>query len=64
MRDDRAFLNDILERIQLTEEFIQPGKDDFFTSRLIQEADVIYQIIYAPNIPKLNGKVFWLSETF
>lgn len=38
MRDDRAFLNDILERIQLTEEFIQTGKDEFFTSRLIQEA--------------------------
>ncbi|MEO8609470.1 MAG: DUF86 domain-containing protein [Chloroflexota bacterium] len=38
MRDDRAFLEDILERIRLTDEFLQPGRDEFFRSRLIQEA--------------------------
>ena len=38
MRDDRDLLNDILERIQLTEEFIVPGKDTFFESRMMQEA--------------------------
>ena len=38
MRDDRAFLEDILDRIRLTNEFLQPGRDEFFRSRLIQEA--------------------------
>lgn len=38
MRDDRAFLEDILERIRLTNEFLQPGREAFFGSRLIQEA--------------------------
>lgn len=38
VRDDRAFLEDIAERIQLTQEFVQPGKEKFMESRLIQEA--------------------------
>lgn len=38
MRDDRAYLEDILERIQLTEEFLQPGRGQFFQSRMLQEA--------------------------
>jgi uncharacterized protein with HEPN domain len=38
VRDDRAFLEDILERIQLTEEFLQPGREPFFQSRMLQEA--------------------------
>jgi uncharacterized protein with HEPN domain len=38
VRDDRAFLDDILERIRLTDEFLQPGREEFFRSRLIQEA--------------------------
>lgn len=35
VRDDRAFLEDIAERIQLTQEFVQPGKEKFMESRLI-----------------------------
>jgi uncharacterized protein with HEPN domain len=38
VRDDRAYLEDIIERIRLTEEFLQPGREQFYQSRLIQEA--------------------------
>lgn len=38
MRDDVSYLEDILERIQLTEEFAGSGRAAFFGSRLIQEA--------------------------
>ncbi|MBI5667273.1 MAG: DUF86 domain-containing protein [Chloroflexi bacterium] len=38
MRDDIRYLEDILERIQLTEEFVEPGRAAVFGSRLIQEA--------------------------
>ena len=40
MRGDRAFLDDILERIYLTQEFVKLGKDAFFNSRIHQEAVV------------------------
>ena len=38
MRDDKAFLQDILERITLTETFVKDGKEGFFSSRIAQEA--------------------------
>jgi uncharacterized protein with HEPN domain len=38
MRDDREFLDDILERIRLTYEFVQDGRDTFISSRVTQEA--------------------------
>jgi len=38
MRDNRDSLDDIMERILLTEEFVQPGRDTFFSSRMAQEA--------------------------
>jgi uncharacterized protein with HEPN domain len=38
VRRDRDFLVDILERISLTEEFVQSEKNPFFTSRLVREA--------------------------
>lgn len=37
-RDDSDLLNDMLERIHLTAEFVQGGRDTFMQSRLIQEA--------------------------
>jgi uncharacterized protein with HEPN domain len=40
MRDDRAFLEDILERIALTAEFTAQGRSAFMASRLVQEAVV------------------------
>ena len=40
MRDDRAFLADILERIALTAEFTAQERPTFMASRLIQEAVV------------------------
>jgi uncharacterized protein with HEPN domain len=38
VRDDRALLHDILERIQLTYTFTKEGREIFMSSRLIQEA--------------------------
>jgi uncharacterized protein with HEPN domain len=38
LRDDRALLADMLERIRLTDEFVAPGREAFAGSRLIQEA--------------------------
>lgn len=40
MRDEKLFVADILERIELIEEFVQPGREAFSQSRLIQEAVV------------------------
>lgn len=40
MRSDEDFLNDIIERIQLTEEFTTQGKEPFLRSRMMQEAVV------------------------
>lgn len=37
-RDDRAFLEDMLARIILVDEFTVDGRDAFMQSRLIQEA--------------------------
>jgi uncharacterized protein with HEPN domain len=37
-KDDRVYLDHILERITLTEEFAQNNRDLFVSSRLIQEA--------------------------
>lgn len=37
-REDRDFLEDMLKRIQLTEEFVKDGEKSFQESRLIQEA--------------------------
>jgi uncharacterized protein with HEPN domain len=38
VRDDRDLLQDILDRIQLTYDFISEGHEAFMASRLIQEA--------------------------
>ncbi len=38
MRDDRAFLHDMLDRIALTDSFIVDGRESFMASRLVQEA--------------------------
>ncbi len=38
MRDDLAFLEDILERIDLTTEFVTDGREAFESSRVTQEA--------------------------
>ena len=38
MRADRDFLDDILERIELTESFTAEGREVFMASRMIQEA--------------------------
>jgi uncharacterized protein with HEPN domain len=37
-RDDRDFLQDILERIQRIETFVEPGYAEFLESHLIQDA--------------------------
>lgn len=37
-RDDRAFLEDMLERANLIDEFTAEGKETFMASRLVQEA--------------------------
>lgn len=37
-RDDRAFLEDMLERANLVDEFTTEGREVFMTSRLVQEA--------------------------
>jgi uncharacterized protein with HEPN domain len=38
VRDDRDFLQDILERIALTQEFTRDGRSAFMGSRMMQEA--------------------------
>lgn len=38
MRDDRAFIEDMLARIAMVEEFVQPGREIFMTSIMTQEA--------------------------
>lgn len=40
MRSDEDLLNDIIERIHLTEEFTTQGKEAFLHSRMMQEAVV------------------------
>ncbi|MGI0491481.1 DUF86 domain-containing protein [Alkalinema pantanalense CENA528] len=37
-RDDREYVQDILERIQRIETFVASGRDEFFQSVLIQDA--------------------------
>lgn len=37
-RDDRAFIEDMLARLELVAEFTQDGHEAFINSRLIQEA--------------------------
>jgi len=37
-RDERAFIEDMLDRIALVEEFTEDGKDVFYASRMQQEA--------------------------
>jgi uncharacterized protein with HEPN domain len=37
-RDDRAFLEDMLARLDLITEFTKDGRDQFMNTRLIQEA--------------------------
>lgn len=37
-RDDRAFIEDMLARLELVAEFTQDGRDTFMNSKLIQEA--------------------------
>lgn len=37
-RDDRAFIEGMLARIQLVEEFTSDGREAFMESRLVQEA--------------------------
>ena len=39
--DDRAYLIDILERIQHIETFSQSGRAAFFASKLIQDAVIL-----------------------
>lgn len=38
MKDDKAYLLDLLERIQRVEAFTQDGREEFFQSILIQDA--------------------------
>ncbi len=38
MRDDRVYLQSILERIERIEEFTQDGREAFFTELIIQDA--------------------------
>lgn len=38
LRDDRLYLDQILERIEMTETFTADGRDTFLHSQLIQEA--------------------------
>ena len=37
-RDDRAFVEDMLARLELVAEFSQDGREQFMNTRLIQEA--------------------------
>ena len=38
MRDQRLYLNDILESINLIQDYVSQGKDKFFSNRMIQDA--------------------------
>jgi len=38
MRDDKVYLIHIIESMSFIEGFVQPGKEEFFKSRLIQDA--------------------------
>jgi uncharacterized protein with HEPN domain len=38
MRDDKVYLSHIIESMSFIEEFVRPGKEEFFKSRLIQDA--------------------------
>jgi uncharacterized protein with HEPN domain len=38
MRDDKVYLTHILESMDYIESFVHPGREEFFESRLIQDA--------------------------